>query len=597
MIHDLEFEDLISKLFEFSELDIVITKDEDVNIKFNDDNYIFENDYGYDTNIFPRIIVTFLSLDNMEVRKLLAGDTGNIVIEKDHRRLLLKNVNRNDIKIVDNLSSSITSLRNGEDIKDNSSDYVAHQIINNYFSHIKKKIDNKRYKTIYDINKKIIDNKDIYELFEKMYDEDALYNTDEFISNYINNKEKNKKEEYKRIIKNERLEELEGELIMSKNKKENNNFEKIINEPIEEKKSLFDDSDRDVLQLGAVEQAKMLLEVIKERDAIKKDAEEFAKTILERQKERRQILRAAEEQARRIIVLEKENDELKKLAEENARIILDREIQENKEILRDANEYAKIIYAKQEERKSLLKAAEEQAKRIYELEKENAELRKLAEENAKNLFARENKYRNEIKLREIDSAVPVSESDIDKLYALLNALTAVENIDFAINRPTVLQEVVNLETKIETYITTHNIVTKEEKEEQPSTEIESKQTNEELLGIIRNAYTESHNYESEGRHSLINVTPSDDKMRVTIYSVKNDTDDILTEVYFDEDLFEDKTIKEICEIYKNGAIIVASKTDNLPGDIQDYLVIDSQDNAIKFMGCDKNIIERAKAYL
>ena len=84
---------------------------------------------------------------------------------------------------------------------------------------------------------------------------------------------------------------------------------------------------------------------------------------------------------------------------------------------------------------------------------------------------------------------------------------------------------------------------------------------------------------------------------MVIYSVKNDTDDVLTEVYFDEDLFEDKTIKEICDIYKNGAIIVASKTDNLPGNIQDYLVIDSQDNAIKFMGCDKDIIERAKAYL
>ena len=39
------------------------------------------------------------------------------------------------------------------------------------------------------------------------------------------------------------------------------------------------------------------------------------------------------------------------------------------------------------------------------------------------------------------------------------------------------------------------------------------------------------------------------------------------------------------------------ETDNLPGNIQDYLVIDSQDNAIKFMGCDKDIIERAKAYL
>ena len=603
MIHNLEFEDLISKLFKLKELNIVITKDEDAIIKVNDDSYTFDYDYDFDTNILPRVVTTFLSLDRMDVRKLLSGNKGNIVIDGEGRRLLLKDVNENDILLVDKLNEGINKLRNNEELETVTDEYVLYQIINNYFSHIKDNIEDEEIEKIYNINKSIIDNNnDVYELFKRLNKDDSLYNTEEFTKNYVTNKgklktEKNKKEEIKRLIKNERLEELEGELNMAKKtKRENNDFAKIIKEPLTETATTSGD-EYDVLRLGAVEQAKMLIEVMKERDQIKKDAEEFAKTILERQKERRQILKAAEEQARRIIALERENDELKKLAEENARIILDKEIQETKEIKRDATEYAKIIYAKQNERKSLLKAAEEQAKKIFDLERENAELRRLAEENAKNLFARENKFRNEVKLREINSAVAVDQSDIDKLYNLLNALTAVENIDFAINRPTVLQEVVDLETKIETYITTHNIVNPTKEPDPEPIESESKQTNEELLNILRNAYTESHNYEKEGRHSVINVTPEEEKIRVTVYSVKNDTDDILTEVYFDGDLFEEKTIKELCEIYSNGAIIVASKTDNLPGNIQDYLVIDSQDNAIKFMGCDKDIIERAKAYL
>ncbi len=603
MIHNLEFEDLISKLFKLREINIVITKDEDAVIKVNDDTYTFDYDYDFDTNILPRVVTTFLSLDRMDVRKLLSGNKGNIVIDGEGRRLLIKDVNENDILLVDKLNEGMNKLRENEEPENVTDQYVLYQVINNYFSHIKDDIENEEIEKVYNINKNIIENNnEVYEIFKKLDKDDSLYNTDEFTKNYVTNKgklktEKNKKEEIKRLIKNERLEELEGELNMAKKtKRENNDFAKIINEPLTDTATTSGD-EYDVLRLGAVEQAKMLIEVMKERDQIKKDAEEFAKTILERQKERRQILKAAEEQARRIIALERENDELKKLAEENARIILDKEIQETKEIKRDATEYAKIIYAKQNERKSLLKAAEEQAKKIFELERENAELRRLAEENAKNLFARENKFRNEVKLREISSAVAVDQSDIDKLYNLLNALSAVENIDFAINRPTVLQEVVDLETKIETYITTHNIVNPTKEPDPEPIESESKQTNEELLNILRNAYTESHNYEKEGRHSVINVTPEEEKIRVTVYSVKNDTDDILTEVYFDGDLFEEKTIKELCDIYSNGAIIVASKTDNLPGNIQDYLVIDSQDNAIKFMGCDKDIIERAKAYL
>ncbi len=368
--------------------------------------------------------------------------------------------------------------------------------------------------------------------------------------------------------------------------KDKDGFANIINNPISEEE----------IKEGAVEQAKMLMEVIKERDAIKRDAEEFAKTILEKQKERRQILKAAEEQARRIIALEKENDELRKLAEENARIIFDKDYQENRTIVRDAKEYAKIIFDKQEERRKLIKAAEEQARRIIALEKENAELKRLAEENARNLFNRENSYKKEMKLKEIVDSEPMTSKDVDKLYALLNALTGVEELDFAVNHPSVMQEVINLENKVETYLSTHKIVAREEKII-PVTELEDRKTNVELLDILRNAYSESHNYEKEGRHSLINVTPELNKIKVTLYSIKNDSDDILTEVYFDEDFFDDTTIKELCDIYSTGSVIVASKTDNIPGNLQDYLVIDNQDNAIKFMGCKKDIIERAKAYL
>ena len=159
-----------------------------------------------------------------------------------------------------------------------------------------------------------------------------------------------------------------------------------------------------------------------------------------------------------------------------------------------------------------------------------------------------------------------------------------------------MQQIIELENRVESYLATHKVIERDITVT-PVTEKEDRQTNTELLGIIRNAYVQSHNYEREGRHSVINVVPENNKVKVTLYSVKNDTDDILTEVYFDQDFFDDNTIKELCEIYSTGTVIVASKTDNMPGDLQDYLVIDNQDNAIKFMGCKRDIIEKAKAYL
>lgn len=336
------------------------------------------------------------------------------------------------------------------------------------------------------------------------------------------------------------VKKVRRESLVSKLKNVKNNsrpdFSTMINEPIVlEETHLFKDEEHEAMALGAEEQARKLIELMSERDQIKKDAEEFAKIILKSQKERREILKAAQEQARK----------------------------------------------------------------IFELERENEELRKLAEDNARSIFNRERKFEQELKLREVVETAPVSKSDIDKIQYLLNALSAVKEIDFAVNHPTVMQEVVLLEEKIITYLSTHKNVVEDSSDasEGATVEIKETKTPNELLSIIRNVYTTSHTYEKEGRHTLINVMPDKEKYKVTLYSVKNDTDDVLTEVYFENEFFNNDVIEQLCDIFTREAVIVASKTDNIPNDLADYLVIDSQDNAIKFMGCNKEIIQMAKAYL
>ena len=300
----------------------------------------------------------------------------------------------------------------------------------------------------------------------------------------------------------------------------------------------------------------MLMKAIEERDKIKKDAEEFAKIILKAQRERREIIRAAEEQAKKIVALELENEKLKAMALDNAKSILAKE------------------------------------------KRETDEIKKLAMENAKDILARQRKYNEELRLREVLDNAPVNRSDIDKINNLLNALSSVKELDFAVNHPTVMQEVSLLEEKIVTYLTTHkNIVDKEKREEEIVLTPSDEKTPTELLEIIRNVYLKSRTYEKEGRHTVINIVPSYSKYRVTLYSVKNDSADVLTDVYFDSAYFTEGVIKEICDIYKTDSIIVASKTDNVPGELADYLVIDNKDNAIKFMGCNKLIVNIAKAYL
>ena len=386
------------------------------------------------------------------------------------------------------------------------------------------------------------------EFYKIVNDDEMIKICDDFL-NCINIKQEKKNDEdgMEMIETKEEKETIISRLKRIK-EEDNNKFSNIINNPIKEDEVSKEDEsfakfDDESLHKGAEEQAKMLMKAIEERDKIKKDAEEFAKIILKAQRERREIIRAAEEQAKKIVALELENEKLKAMALDTAKSILAKE------------------------------------------KRETDEIKKLAMENAKDILARQRKYNEELRLREV-------------LDNLLNALSSVKELDFAVNHPTVMQVVSLLEEKIVTYLTTHkNIVDKEKREEEIILTPSDEKTPTDLLAIIRNVYLKSRTYEKEGRHTVINIVPSYSKYRVTLYSVKNDSADVLTDVYFDSAYFTEGVIKEICDIYKTDSIIVASKTDNVPGELADYLVIDNKDNAIKFMGCNKLIVNIAKAYL
>ncbi len=291
-----------------------------------------------------------------------------------------------------------------------------------------------------------------------------------------------------------------------------------------------------------------------------------------------EFVQAAKEQAMQIIEMEKEREQLQK----------------------DADEFAKAILKSEKEHQKIVEAAQEQARRIIELEKENEELRMLAEDNAKFLFERNKKLAEEEELREYMNNSPVQAHDIDKINALLNSISNVKDLDFCVNHPTVMQELTMLEEKIVTYLKTHNNIVHDENRIVPIEKEEMIETKPviELLSMIRNTYVSSHYYEKVGRHTLIYITPvDDDTYRVTLYSVKDDEDDELMDAFFEEYQLTDSVLSELCDIFKDGAVIVASKIDNVPPDKADYLVIDNMENAIKFMGCKKDLIEKVKAYL
>ncbi len=304
-------------------------------------------------------------------------------------------------------------------------------------------------------------------------------------------------------------------------------------------------------------------------------AEQYAKLIFDREKERKEIEDAAEDQAWRIVELERENAQLRAQAEENAKHIFEKE---------------------EGDSRALVHAAEEQAKRIIELERENDELKRLAKENAMSIFNRDNRYEEELRLREGIDNTPVSKNDIDKILNLYNSLTEVEGLEFAINHPTIMQDINELEEKITTYVSTHKNVVDEPKVEAVTTETEDTTLPINNVDTIRNAYVGSMAYLREGRHTVINVEETEDKYKVSLYSVKDDMYDTLTEVFFEKEFFTEDVIKDICEIFKKDSVIIASKVDNIPNGYQDYLVIDNLENALRFMGVKKEIVEIAKNY-
>ncbi len=310
-----------------------------------------------------------------------------------------------------------------------------------------------------------------------------------------------------------------------------------------------------------------------------------------------------------------EYDRLVSLAEEQARQLMD-VLNEREQIKRDADEFAKIILKEQREHKRLLQDADEQAQKIFELQKENELLKVLAQDNARSIFEKERKSllndaqdtakylleeskKHGINLKNFNNGRPISIADVDKINNLLNALSRVKELDFAVNHPTVMQEIIDLEDKIISYLSVHKIVSKKQEELKKSEEsfFDEKESKEELLDAIKSVYMTSLAYEKDGRHTVMEIVPLSKKYRVTIYSSKDDDNDILTEVYFDKADFTEDIIKEICNVFKENSVIVASKVDNIPGGFSDYLVIDNQDNAIRFMECERDLINTAKLYL
>ncbi len=340
--------------------------------------------------------------------------------------------------------------------------------------------------------------------------------------------------------------ESNDKVLISKIKKineEKNTFSSIINDPIDEE------------------------------DLVEDAVEKIFSSI-----DKEQLKIDADQQARKIIELEREKDELRKAADEYARIIL-----------KNAKDY-----------KMIQESSRVQALKIIELEKQNMALKRMADENAKYIFEREQLYQNELAERQDESNDPVKSQDIDKINNLLYAISSVKSLDFSVNHPTTMQELSFLEEKIVTYLTTHKNIVHEEDVILPVEKEEMLETKPviELLSMIRNAYTSSHAFEKDGRHTLINFNPVDeDTYRVSLFSIKDDEEDLLMDAFFEQYQLNDKVLEELCHIFKDGAVIVASKIDNVPPNKADYLVIDNMNNAIRFMDCSRNIIDKAKEYI
>ena len=294
-----------------------------------------------------------------------------------------------------------------------------------------------------------------------------------------------------------------------------------------------------------------------------------------------------------------DHDEIISSADEEAQKIIEA-LEEREQLRKDAEEFAKTIIAKEKEQKKIVEEARIQARELLRIKEENEELKRLARENAEFILDRQRKLEEEERLRQEEINTPVKVSDIDKINGLLNAISIVKDLDFAVNHPTVMQELTFLEEKINTYLVTHkNIVHEENVIEIPGDEqvFETKPIIE-LLAMISNAYVSSHEFEKDGRHTVINFYQADeDTYRVTLCSVKDNSEDTLMDVFFEYYQLSDNVLEELCNIFKRDAVVVASKTDNVPPDKVDYLVIDNMDNAIRFIACPKDLIDRVKMYL
>lgn len=331
-------------------------------------------------------------------------------------------------------------------------------------------------------------------------------------------------------------------------------------------------------------------ELINKFKNIKKQKLTFTKEIVQEEKPQ-----TVEEQVEEIF-LDVDREKIKKDADEQAKSIMELEL-ERDQLKRDAEEFAKIILKTQKDHRKILEAAEEQAKRIIHLEKENQELKRLAEENAIYLLEEDRKALKLAENKRMNNNNRIIADDQERINQLLDDLSLVKNMNALTNKPTLVQEMAILEEKLNTLLSSSVIQTQEEEKLdtiEKNNPMEIKPV-ESLLALLRNSYISSHYYEQDGRYSLIEFVPFDeDTYQATIYTIKDFEKEIMMDAYFEDYQLTDEVLQEICEIFSQDALLVASKVTNRGNNRQDYVVIDSKNNTIKFTDFNRDLIDKIK---
>lgn len=591
-----------------------------------EDKYSCDIDNNGDfKNIFlPKIVERFLSKNvKVSVRKIMGkSDQGTLIIQRNDLKdyLIIRNCKKDIMDFIELLQKCFNYMSNNK----NDSMIIFNEEYRDYDDYMKYNIlfDFAMYKNNYYNGKSEIDNDDLLTLniarLAYSYEDDDVW--DKIIDDYKNNNNVakicysfkeckfDKESIYTKALSFAEFEKNNDTLIHSN--------EVAISEALEAVKNNISYFDNNFLDYWKEKQLEYNKATDEEKEAISIDFINSADanraknnkvdiiSKLIKIKEEKEVKIVNDTQDVEIIDEDQEifkmlsEDEIKKDAEFEAKRLFKLE-QENRKLQRDAEEYAKEILKHEKEYREIKKSADDQAKKILELIEENEKLKKMAEENALYLLQRE-KLEDEIEKRKHDDNTPVKSQDIDKINNLLHAISEVKNLDFAVKHPVIMQELSTLEEKTITYLTTHkNIVIDEdiivpiEKEEM----LETKPVIE-LLSMVRNAYTSSFDFEKDGRHTLINFNPVDsDTYRVSLVSIKGDDEDLLMDVFFEDYQLTDNVLKELCDIYKENSVIVASKIDNIPPDKADYLVIDNLNNAIRFMDCNRALIDKVKKYL